>query len=78
MTDDTRWIARIAPTPGSSVDDLLQLPLGLDVWERQPEFLVVAATARQLQEIEQRRLGQVEWIDPVAAYLLRQQPPDQS
>jgi hypothetical protein len=78
MTDDTRWIARITPTPSNSVADLLHLPLSLDVWERQQETLVVAAAADQLRELERRKLALVEWIEPVADFLNREQQSGQS
>lgn len=75
MTDDgTRWIARLAPSAGTTVDDVLGLPLGLDVWERHADSLVVAATEAQLAEIERRRLAAVERIETVAEFLARQPP----
>jgi hypothetical protein len=54
------WVARLTPTAGSSVEHLLHLPLGLDVWERHPDALVVAATEGQLAELERRKLAEVE------------------
>jgi hypothetical protein len=54
------WVARLTPAAGSSVERLLQLPLGLDVWERHPDALVVAATEGQLAELERRQLAEVE------------------
>jgi hypothetical protein len=38
----------------------LDLPLGLDVWERDVHSLVVAATNQQLADIEHRHLATVE------------------
>jgi hypothetical protein len=67
----SRWVARLIPTPGSSVETLLRLPLGLDVWERQAEALVVAASEGQLAEVERRRLARVERLSTVAEYLAR-------
>jgi hypothetical protein len=64
----------LTPTPGSSIDAVLGQPLGLDVWERHPDALVVAATETQLAEIERRRLAHVERIETVAAFLARQPP----
>jgi hypothetical protein len=61
--------------PGQSLDALLALPLGLDVWERHPQLLVVAATEEQLDEIERRRLARVDRIESVSAYLARQSSP---
>ncbi|WP_433503822.1 kelch repeat-containing protein [Pseudonocardia halophobica] len=54
------WVARLMPPPGRSVDELLRVPLGLDVWERHPDHLVVAASESQLGEIERRGLAEVE------------------
>jgi hypothetical protein len=57
---DQVWIARLTPTVGSSVETLLAVPIGLDVWERHADFLLVAATESQLAELERRRLAHVE------------------
>ena len=54
------WIARVTPLPGISVTTLLGMPLGLDVWERHPGFLVVAAPESRLAELERRLLARVE------------------
>ena len=54
------WIARLTPTAGGSVAALLNLPLGLDVWERHAGFLVVAAPESRLAELERRRLAEVD------------------
>ncbi|MEU7811103.1 hypothetical protein [Pseudonocardia sp. NPDC049154] len=54
------WVARLTPSVGRSVADLLAVPLGLDVWERHPDHLVVAASESQLGELERRRLAEVE------------------
>jgi hypothetical protein len=59
VTDQT-WIARLTPTVGGSVETLLAIPIGLDVWERHPNYLLVAATESQLAELERRRLARVE------------------
>ena len=71
--DETQWIARLAPQSGASIDDLLRLSLGLDVWERHHDHLIVMGAAGQLREIERRQIARVEWIEPVAAYLARHQ-----
>ncbi len=54
------WIACLTPTAGGSVAGLLNLPLGLDVWERHAGFLVVAAPESRLAELERRRLAEVD------------------
>jgi hypothetical protein len=60
MPSDRTWIARLTPTASSSIELLLSIPAGLDVWERHADALVVAATEGQLAELERRRLAQVE------------------
>lgn len=57
---DTRWIARLTPVADRDVDSLLQMSLGLDVWERNEDTLVVRASDGQLRELERRRLATVE------------------
>lgn len=68
---DEAWVARLTPLPGRSVPDLLGMPLGLDVWERHPGFLVVAAPGDQLAELERRRLATVERWATVREYEAR-------
>jgi ribose 1,5-bisphosphokinase PhnN len=63
-----RWVARLTPAPGTSVDGLLGVPLGLDVWERHGDVLVVAASETQLSEVERRRLAKVERLTTVAEF----------
>jgi hypothetical protein len=59
------WVARLTPVAGRSVEDLLRLSLGLDVWERGADALVVAAPESRLAELERRRLAHVErWGTP--------------
>jgi hypothetical protein len=57
--------------PGSDLESLLQLPLGLDVWERKrdPDVLVVAANESQLSELERRRLASVERLYTVEEFV---------
>ena len=57
---DTRWIARLTPAPGGDIERILRTSLGLDVWERSPDALVVRAYEGQLRELERRRLATVE------------------
>lgn len=74
MTEaEDRWVARLQPAPGVSVDDLIAMPLGLDVWERHGDVLVVAATNMQLSELQRRRLARVERLSTVAEFLARDQ-----
>jgi hypothetical protein len=74
MSDqETRWVARLTPMPQSSMEILLGMSLGLDVWERHGDALVVAASDAQLSELERRRLAQVERLSTVAEFLARAQ-----
>jgi hypothetical protein len=71
-TQETRWIARLTPASHLNVDALLEMSLGLDVWERHSGYLIVAASDMQLSEIERRHLAQVEKLCTVAEFLSRQ------
>ena len=62
------WIARLTPLSGGGVPALLAMPLGVDVWERHPAFLVVAATESRLAELERRRLAGVERLVTTERY----------
>lgn len=69
MTDAPhRWVAELTPTPGTRTDQLLELPIGLDVWEHRGDTLVVAADAAQLEEVERRLLATVVWLCPVEEF----------
>ena len=61
------WIARLTPLSGG-VPALLAMPLGVDVWERHPGFLVVAAPESRLAELERRRLARVDRIATTERY----------
>ena len=67
QTEQT-WIARLTPLSGGGVPALLALPLGVDVWERHPGFLVVAASESRLAELERRRLATVERLVTTQKY----------
>ncbi len=47
----TRWVARLTADSAADIDFLLHLSLGLDVWERHGDSLVVAASEAQLHEL---------------------------
>lgn len=68
--DNTQWVARLTPCAGG-VDDVLNAPVTLDVWQRGAQSLVVAASEQDLTELERRRLAVVERIETLAAYLDR-------
>lgn len=68
------WVARVTPEAGRTVAELLALPLGLDVWERGADSLVVAAPESRLSELERRRLARVDRRTTVARY--RAEHPD--
>lgn len=67
----TRWVARLTPGSSDSVEALLGIPLGLDVWERHADALVVAASEGQLAEVERRHLARVERLCTVADFQAR-------
>jgi hypothetical protein len=75
MTDtqdqSPQWIVRLTPSKGVDVESLLQMSLGLDVWERKrdPDVLVVAANENQLSELERRRLASVERLYTVKEFV---------
>ena len=66
-----RWVVRLSPMPGGDLESLLQMPLGLDVWERRrdPDVLVVAVDEDQISELERRRLATVERISNVGDFV---------
>ena len=72
MTDaqdhNTPWVVRLTPMPGTDIERLLQMPLGLDVWQRESEALVVAVKEDQLAELERRRLATVQRLYTVGEY----------
>jgi hypothetical protein len=53
---------------GRSVDDLLRLPMALDVWQRETDALVAAISESTLQELERRRLVHIQRIRPASDY----------
>jgi hypothetical protein len=75
MTDaqdqNPRWVVRLSPMPDTDIEELLQMPLGLDIWERKrdPDALVVAANEGQLSELERRRLVRVERLYTVEEFV---------
>jgi ribose 1,5-bisphosphokinase PhnN len=70
---ENRWVARLTPTASSSADLLLALPIGMDVWERHGQVLVVGASEAQLSELERRRLAFVERLSTPAEFEARAQ-----
>jgi hypothetical protein len=67
--NEQTWIARLTPLSGGGVPALLALPLGVDVWERHPSFLVVAASESRLAELERRRLARVDRLVTTERYV---------
>lgn len=61
-----RWLVRITPVVGRTVDDLLKLPLSLDVWEREASAVVAAASEQTIAEIERRHVAGVERLRTIA------------
>jgi ribose 1,5-bisphosphokinase PhnN len=68
---ENRWVARLTPTANSSIEILLAVPVGMDVWERHGDVLVVAASEAQLSELERRRLAHVERVSTQAEFEAR-------
>ena len=66
--DEVRWVVRLTPPPGRTVADLLQIPLSLDVWQREQDALVAAVPAMALRELERRRLAGIERLGTTAEY----------
>jgi hypothetical protein len=66
-----QWVARLTLMPGTSMETLLHMPFGLDVWERHPDRLVVMATDSQLAEIERRGFARVERLATAAEFQTR-------
>lgn len=71
MDGNERWVARVRPAPSQTTESLLLMPLGLDVWERGDDGLVVAATEAQLSTLEERRLADVDRLYTVAEWQAR-------
>jgi hypothetical protein len=65
---ETRWVSRLRAAPGGTIEELLAVPRGLDVWQRDGDTLVVAAGEGVLAELERRALATVERICTVAEY----------
>jgi len=61
-----RWLVRLTPVAGRTVDDLLKFPLSLDVWEREADAVVAAASEQTIAEIERRRIAGVERLRTIA------------
>jgi len=75
MTDaqdqNPQWIVRLTPLQGDDIERLLQMPLGLDVWERgrDPDVVIAAANESQISELERRRLAHVELLYTVEEFV---------
>ena len=61
-----RWLVRLTPRAGRTVDDLLKVPLSLDVWQREADALVAAASEQTIAELERRRIAGVERLRRIA------------
>jgi hypothetical protein len=61
-----RWVVRLTPLAGRTVDDLLKVPLSLDVWQRDADALVAAASEQTIAELERRRIAGVERLRTIA------------
>ena len=63
-----RWVAKLTADSAADIEALLGLSLGLDVWERRGDSLVVAASEAQLLELEHRRLVRVDRLSTQAEF----------
>jgi hypothetical protein len=61
-----RWVVRLTPCAGRTVDDLLKVPLSLDVWQREADALVAAASEHTIAELESRRIARVQRLRTIA------------
>ena len=61
-----RWVVRLTPLAGRTVDDLLKVPLSLDVWQREADALVAAVSEQTIAELERRRMAGVERLRAIA------------
>ncbi len=61
-----RWVVRLTPVAGRTVDDLLQVPLSLDIWQRDAGALVAAVSEATIAEIERRRIAEVVRLRTIA------------
>jgi len=61
-----RWLVRLTPAAGRTVDDLLKVPLSLDVWEREADAVVAVASEQTIAELERRRIAGVERLRTIA------------
>jgi len=66
--DEAQWVIRLTPPAGRTVQDLLEIPLSLDVWQREDGALIAAAPETTLRELERRRLATVERLCTTAEY----------
>lgn len=69
--DEVRWVVRLTPPTGRTLRDLLAMPLSLDVWHREKDALVAAASEATLRELERRRLAGVERLCTTQEYEAR-------
>ncbi len=61
-----RWVVRLTPMAGRTVDDLLKVPLSLDVWQRDAGALVASVSEATIAELERRRIAEVERLRTTA------------
>ena len=71
MNSGVRWVAKLTADSAADIEALLGLSLGLDVWERHDDSLVVAASEAQLLELERRRLVRVDRLVTQAEFEAR-------
>ena len=70
--DEVRWVVRLTPPTGPDRRVIFcEIPLSLDVWQREQDALVAAVPAMTLRELERRRLAGVERLGTTAEYEAR-------
>ena len=46
-----RWVVRLTPFAGSTVDDLLKIPLSLYVWQLEADAIVAVVSKQTIAEL---------------------------
>ena len=61
-----RWVVRLTPLAGRTIDDILKVSLSLDIWQRDADALVAAASEQTIAELERRRIAGVERLRTIS------------
>jgi hypothetical protein len=63
-----RWVVRLTPLGGRTIDDLLKVPLSLDIWQREADALVAVASEPTIAELERRGIAGVQRLRTTADF----------